>query len=258
MCKILIYLNYLSCLRAIPLDCNLTTYTHTPKNQRCLWLNMAQCSLVALEWPDVLDNQETWRLKLSKKNPEKNKDSEASVSTFFFFYKLINCSGRVSDVEKEEIYSFDLRERKHNKSAAGLKGRMTRMFFSLFTVLTAYFIVYLLSPLSYPASANPSPLRIHKASYHLFTRFLTAFFFFFFFLPQRRISELENSAGTLQSFTFQEGDTWKPHPLSVLRRDQEELVCPFVSSLSLLPPSSLPFLLSFSPGRREADRYQHV
>lgn len=135
-------------------------------------------------------------------------------------------------------------------------------YFSLFTFLTAYFIVYLLSLLPYPALANPPPLKIHKASSYLFTLFL--FFFPSAFLPQRRISGLENSAGTLQSFTLQKGDTWKPRPLSVLRRDQEKLVCPFVSSLSFapaplfIPPSSPPFVLAVSPWRREADRYQHV
>lgn len=132
----------------------------------------------------------------------------------------------------------------------------------MFTLLTAYFIVYLLSPLPYPASANPPPLGIHKASSYLFTRFLAASSsrFFFFpspFLPQQRISGLENSAGTFQGFSLQEGDTWKPRPLSVLRRDQEELVCPFVSSLPFapaplfIPRSSPPFVLAFSPGRRE-------
>lgn len=60
---------------------------------------------------------------------------------------------------------------------------MTRTFFyfSLFTLLTAYFIVYLLSLLPYPASGNPPPLRIHKASSYLFTRFLAAFLLFLFY-----------------------------------------------------------------------------
>lgn len=63
---------------------------------------------------------------------------------------------------------------------------MTRTFFfiysSLFALLTAYFIVYLLSPLPYPASANPSPLGIHKASSYLFTRFFAASSSPFFFI----------------------------------------------------------------------------
>lgn len=97
-------------------------------------------------------------------------------------HKLINCSGRVSEAAKKGKFTVLLCVRKHNKSAVGLKGRMTRTFFfyfSLFTLLTAYFIVCLLSLPSYPASPNPSPLRIHKASSYLFTRFLTALFFFF-------------------------------------------------------------------------------
>lgn len=83
---------------------------------------------------------------------------------------------------KKGKYTVLLCVSKHNKSAAGLKGRMTRRFFfhfSLFALLTAYFIVYLLSLLSYPASANPPPLRIHKASSYLFTRFLAAFLLLF-------------------------------------------------------------------------------
>lgn len=84
---------------------------------------------------------------------------------------------------------------KHNKSAAGLN-----VFFLFLFVYSSHCIfhhLFALSLLSYPASANPPPLTIHKASSYLFTRFLTAFLLLFFsarFLRQRRISGLENSS----------------------------------------------------------------
>lgn len=133
---------------------------------------------------------------------------------------------------------------------------MTRTFFQkfpLFTFLTAYFIVCLLSLLPYPARANPPPLGIHKASSYLFTRSLTASSSLFFFsFPFVSVCHSGGSpgwrtAGTRQGFTLQQGDTWKPRLLSDLGRDQEELVCPFVSSL---PSSHPPPLLLSSPPLR--------
>lgn len=140
---------------------------------------------------------------------------------------------------------------KHNKSAAGLKGRMTRRFFLFLFVYSSHCIfhhLFALSLLSYPALANPPPLSIHKASSYLFTRFLTAFLLLLFQCALSAAAADPPGWKTLQSFTLQEGDTWKPRPLSVPRRDQEELVCSFVFPLFCSCPSLHPALLpSFCP-----------
>lgn len=162
---------------------------------------------------------------------------------------------------------------KHNKSAAALKAGMTRTFFfffyfSLFTLLTAYFIVYLLSLLPYPASGNPPPLRIHKASSYLFTRFLASFLLFFFYpcpfccsggspgwktpLGLFRVSPFRRHTEAPPPFCAQEGSGGTGLSFCVFPL--------FRSRPSLHPallPSFCPCLLSWEE-EREADRYQHV
>lgn len=137
-------------------------------------------------------------------------------------------------------------------------------YFSLFTLLTAYFIIYLLSLccriLLWRILHRWASIKLHLICLHASSR---PFFFFFFsapFLLQRQILRV--------------GKLFRVSPYT---RETHGSPAPFLSpggigrnwfvllsSLSFapaplfIPPSSPPFVLAFSPGRREADRYQHV
>lgn len=143
---------------------------------------------------------------------------------------------------------------------------MTRTFFQkfpLFTFLTAYFIVCLLSLLPYPALANPPPLGIHKASSYLFTRSLTASSSLFF---SRFLSSASATAADLRvgeplgldrvSLYSREthGSPASSQTSGGIRRNWFVLLC-LPSLHPTLLPCFCPHLLS---GRSEENTHRHA
>lgn len=144
---------------------------------------------------------------------------------------------------------------KHNKSAAGLKARMSRTFFFIIISLCLLFSLHILSSicslLLYPAWANPPPLRIHKASSYLFTCFLAAFLLLFSPCPiccAGGSPSWKTLLGLFRVSPFRRETHGSPAPFlssGGIRRNWFVLLC--LSSLLLPPLSSSrppPLLLS--------------